>query len=169
MNISNIMQRHGWQFLSGLLILALIGVLFFFGAFGRTADTLSSDNRTRLLLSNAERDYVLAEMRDMLVATQVIMEATLAEDFPRAAAAARNVGMAYMKNIPAEIHGPLIGKLPIEFKQLGFSVHKGMDVIALDAEALGDQDHTFRQLAELMNKCIACHAAYTVLPPVDKP
>lgn len=45
--------------------------------------------------------------------------------------------------------GPLIGGLPLEFKQLGFSVHRDLDQIALDAESLGDRDHTLKQFSHL--------------------
>lgn len=104
-------------------------------------------------------------MRHLLIATQEIVDAAVDNDMTRVAAVARKVGMADVHNIPAEIHGPLVGKLPLAFKRLGFGVHEGMDAIALDAEGVGDRDHTLKQLSELMNKCIACHASYTVLPP----
>ncbi|MBZ0070805.1 MAG: hypothetical protein K8I04_03635 [Gammaproteobacteria bacterium] len=168
-SILHFIQRYRWQFISGLLVLALSVVLVFFGAFGRVAEMPSSDRRVRLLVSNDERDLILAEMRDMLAASQSILDAALVDDMSRVAAEARKLGMSGVQNIPLEIRGPLIGKLPIEFKQLGFSVHEGMDTIALDAEALGDRDHTLRQLADLMNKCVACHATYTVLPPGQSP
>ncbi len=157
-----------WQpLLICFLGLALAGVLVFFGIFGRAADAPSSDGRARLMLVPAERDFVLKEMRHLLMATQSILDSALAGDMKRVASEARKVGMADVKNIPSEIRGPLISKLPIAFRKLGFSVHEGMDTIALDAEGLGDRDHTLKQLAELMNKCVACHAAYTVLPPGD--
>jgi hypothetical protein len=163
--MSNFLKTRWQLLLIALLSLALAGVRVFFGILGRTADAPSSDGRARLLLTNTERDFVLNEMRHLLMATQAIVDAAVAGDMARVAAAARQVGMADVHNIPLEIRGPLIGKLPVEFKRLGFGVHEGMDAIALDAEGLGDRDHTLRQLAELMGKCVACHAAYTVLPP----
>lgn len=158
------MQRNGWQVLSGVLAVALFGVVVFLGIFGRVDDVPSSDGRTRILLTNAERNLVLGEMRHLLEASQAIIEAALADDMPRVAAEARKLGMAEVQAIPPEIRLSLLGKLPAEFKQLGFAVHEGMDAIALDAESFGDRDHTLRQLAALMNTCIACHAAYTVMP-----
>lgn len=168
MSDDSFIASHGWQLLSGLLALALIGVLVFFGVFGRVADTPSSDGRVRLLINNTERDFVLAEMRHLLSASQIILDATLDGDMSRVAEEARKAGMADVQNIPPEIRASLLGRLPLEFKQLGFSVHEGMDTIALDAESLGDREHTLRQLASLMNTCVACHAAYTVLPPLDE-
>lgn len=143
---------------------ALIVMLVFFGIIGRSVapGAASSDKRARLPLSVAERDIVLGEMRGLLTSSQTILEATLAGDLPRAAIAARAAGMGEVEHIPLEIRGPLIGKLPLGFKQLGFSVHRDFDQIAIDAESLGDRDHTLKQLAVLMRKCVACHASYAI-------
>lgn len=147
-----------------LLGASLLAVLVFFGVIGRAAapDAASSDQRARLPLTVAERDIVLGEMRGLLASTQTILDAALSNDLPRAAVAARAAGMGEVEHIPLEIRGPLIGKLPLEFKQLGFSVHRDFDQIALDAESLGDRDHTLKQLAKLMQKCVACHASYAI-------
>ncbi|BAZ93545.1 hypothetical protein TspCOW1_15160 [Thiohalobacter sp. COW1] len=162
-------QRFGWPLLSGILALMLAGVLALLLLPGRVAETPSSDGRMRLLLEPAERDYVLAEMRDLLAAVQVITEAGLDGDMERVAEHARRMGMGGVRNIPPEIRAGLLRKLPAEFRQLGFSVHQGMDAIALDAESLGDPEHSLRQLSNLMNTCIACHSGYTVMPPPTSP
>lgn len=157
--------KERWQVVTiGLLSLALAGMIVVFGIFGRIADSPSTDGRARLLLTNAERDFVLKEMRHMLMAVQAVLVAVNEDDMAAVTSAAREAGMAEVRAIPAEIRLPLMTKLPIEFKQLGFGVHEGFDELALDAESLGDRQHTLRQLANLMDKCIACHAAYTVMP-----
>ncbi|MFP3874988.1 MAG: hypothetical protein ACLFV1_11105 [Thiohalophilus sp.] len=158
-------QRFGWPLLSGILALALVAALAILLLPARVADTPSSDGRVRLLLEPAERDYVLAEMRDLLVAVQAITEASLDDDMERVAEQARRMGMEEVRNMPAEIRAGLMSKMPAEFRKLGFSVHRGMDEIAMDAESLGDPEHSLRQLSNLMNKCVACHATYTVMPP----
>jgi hypothetical protein len=160
-----LMKAH-WQTLLNILLAgALAAMLVFFGALGRTADAPAADGRIRLLLDNRERDFVLNEMRHLLMSSQAILEAALGGDMTRVAAEARKVGMADVKIIPPEIRGPLVGKLPIEFKRLGFGTHEAFDQLALDAETLGDREHTLAQLAALQKNCIACHATYTVLPP----
>ncbi|NCC41080.1 MAG: hypothetical protein EOM21_16900 [Gammaproteobacteria bacterium] len=163
-----VLKGHGWPLTSGILALALIGVLVFFGVLGRTTEEPFSDGRIRLALTSTERDFVLAEMRGLLTASQAVLMAALEDDMEQVARSARAVGMADVREMPMEIRAPLLGKLPLGFKQLGFSVHQGMDAIALDAETLGDRDHTLRQLGELMGRCIACHAAYTVLSPINE-
>lgn len=152
-----------WKIATAVFAAGLAGALVFFLGIGQRAGT-STDGRHRLPLSVVERDFVLNEMRGLLATSRTILQATLDNDFKTVAEVARKAGMADVQAIPPEIRGPLMGKLPLEFKQLGFSVHEGMDAIALDAEGLGDRDHTLRQLAELQGKCVACHAAYTLLP-----
>ena len=73
-------------------------------------------------------------------------------------AAARQMGMDAAHAAPAQ----MVGKLPLEFKTLGFSVHRDFDTIALDAENLGDPKHTLGQLADTLQKCVACHSAYQI-------
>ncbi|NOY15605.1 MAG: cytochrome c, partial [Gammaproteobacteria bacterium] len=54
------------------------------------------------------------------------------------------------------------GKLPLAFKKLGFDTHAKFDQLAMDANDLGDRDHTLQQLSTLMENCVACHAAYRI-------
>jgi cytochrome c556 len=55
-----------------------------------------------------------------------------------------------------------MGKLPMEFKQLGFDTHTKFDQLALDAEQMGDKDQVLEQVGKLMQNCVACHAAYRI-------
>ena len=139
-----------------LLLLALGGAVYKFGFVGSVER--APDGRQALLLTVDERNMVLGEMRAFLVAVQNILAATNSEDMDVAAEAARRVGMAAQGAIPPG----LIGKLPMEFKKLGFSTHRKFDELALDAAQLGDPQHTREQLANLMNNCVACHATYSL-------
>ena len=58
--------------------------------------------------------------------------------------------------------GSLVGKLPLEFKKLGFDTHSKFTQLALDAEQLGDEQHALAQVSELMENCVACHAIYKI-------
>jgi len=162
--MSDVTKRTWCPYVAFLLGAALVAALVFFVVIGKVAkpDAGSTDRRSKLLLNHTERDFVLAEMRAMLSSVQTILDATLAGDMARAAKAAHSAGMDEVKNIPVEIRTPLIGKLPLEFKQLGFSVHGDFDQIALDAASLGDREHTLKQVAQLMQKCVACHATYAI-------
>ena len=150
------MCKFCWTVL--LLLLLLIGAAVYkFGFVGSVVQ--APDGRQALQLTTAERNMVLGEMRDFLVAVQAIIAATNTEDMAAAATAARKVGMAAQTAVPPA----LIGKLPLEFKKLGFGTHSAFDQLALDAEQLGDPGQTREQLAALMSKCIACHETYSLL------
>ena len=140
-----------------LLVLAIAGAVYKFGVVGSVVQ--APDGRQALQLTTAERNMVLGEMRDFLVAVQTVIAATNSEDMAGAAAAARKVGMAAQTAVPPA----LIGKLPLEFKKLGFDTHSKFDQLALDAEQLGDPQQTREQLAALMNNCVACHATYSLV------
>ena len=115
------------------------------------------DKRQVLPLSEHQRNHVLTEMRGLLSGTQNILDALSREDMATVAREARSLGMGTVKG---EDH--LKAVLPKEFVQLGMSVHKSFDKIALDAESLKDPKHTLRQLGESMQKCNACHASYQI-------
>ncbi|WP_456407184.1 hypothetical protein [Thiolapillus sp.] len=140
-----------------LLLLAIGAAVYKFGFVGSVVQ--APDGRQALQLTTAERNMVLGEMRDFLVAVQAIIAATNTEDMAAAATAARKVGMAAQTAVPPA----LIGKLPLEFKKLGFGAHSKFDQLALDAEQLGDPQQTREQLANLMNNCVACHATYSLV------
>jgi len=42
------------------------------------------------------------------------------------------------------------------------SAREYFDALALDADELGDKEHTLEQLSELMKNCVACHAVYKI-------
>ena len=116
----------------------------------------STDNRVAIQLTPGEKDLVLAEMRAFLASVQQITHGVATRDTQLIAASARTVGRAAQQGVP----GSLMGKLPLEFKQLGLNTHEKFDLLALDAEQLEDETHSLAQLGELMQNCVACHATY---------
>jgi len=139
-----------------VVILALIstGITYKFVFQGDVTE--SNDGRTAILLDKNERDLVLSEMRVFLESLQQITSGITNDDMQLVAASARKSGMAAQTEVP----GSLVGKLPLSFKQLGFDTHTKFDELALDAEQLGDRDHTLSQINALLNNCVACHATY---------
>lgn len=145
--------------LLALLFLTATSVLVYL--FVIRGETLpASDGRTAILLGPGERDLVLAEMRGFLVAVQGITQAVADQDPAAVAAAARQVGAAAQQGVPAS----LVGKLPLDFKRLGFDTHSRFDQLALNAEQFGDTSEVLPELATLMGNCVACHAAYRIDP-----
>ncbi len=148
-------MRLCWT-LTALFALALATSLYLFLVRGSVAP--ASDGRTAVLLEPGERDLVLAEMRAFLQATQAVLVSANQGDLATAATAARKVGTAAQHAVPAS----LIGKLPLEFKRLGFDTHARFDQLALDATDLGDPSQTLTALGELMSNCVGCHAAFRI-------
>ena len=118
----------------------------------------ASDGRIAIQMPAAERDLVLNEMRGFLQAVQMILSAADREEMELLAGSARQAGMAAGDGMP----GSLVGRLPMGFKKLGFDTHQRFDQLALDAEQLGDPQHSLQQLAELMTNCVSCHATYRI-------
>ncbi len=118
----------------------------------------AADQRAPLVLLDAERHLVLEEMRNFLAVLQTITDALPREDMKEVARAARTMGSGAANEIPPVT----VAKLPEEFKVLAGGVHTSFDLIALDAESLGDPKHTISQVAEMLQKCNACHGIYQI-------
>lgn len=128
---------------------AFIGFKFVMGS-----TVTAVDGREAIVLSAAERDLVLGEMRVMLAAVHEIISAVNAGEMDTVKAVAHTVGMAEAGGVPPG----LILKLPLPFKQLGFSTHEGFDELALSAEM--GPEAVLVSLEENMVKCVACHETY---------
>lgn len=139
-----------------LLLLVIAGGIYKFIFQGSVSE--SSDGRMAIQINAGERDVVLAEMRAFLESAQQIITGVNENDMARVAEYARKVGKAAQQAVP----GTLMGKLPIEFKQLGFDTHAKFDQLAMDAEDMADGSHALVQLSTLMQNCVACHAGYRI-------
>jgi len=120
--------------------------------------SVNTDGRMALHMNSGERELVLSEMRAFLTSVQKISKGISENDMKMVAEYARKSGRAAQGEVP----GSLMGKLPLQFKQLGFDTHTKFDQLALDAEDLGDSNHALAQLSTLMENCIACHATYRI-------
>ena len=139
-----------------LLFLVIAGGIYKFIFQGSVSD--NADGRMAIHLNPAERDLVLAEMRAFLTSVQQITKGISENDMKLVAENARKIGKAAQGDVP----GTLMGKLPIQFKQLGSTTHSKFDQLAMDAGDLGDSGHALIQLSELMQNCVACHATYRI-------
>ncbi|MEE9422484.1 MAG: cytochrome c [Gammaproteobacteria bacterium] len=148
--------------ISFILFLAVAALGYTFIIKGETV--AGSDGRAVIVMPEGERDLVLSEMRAFLAAVQGIINASNEDDMEAVAKHAKGVGFAAQQAVPAS----LMKKLPLEFKKLGMGTHKAFDQLALDAADLGDKGHTMQQLGELMQSCVACHAAYRIDPEVPR-
>ena len=136
------------------IVMMTVGGWFFIK--GWTAK--GSDGRTEILLAPAERDQILAEMRQLLKAVDGVVR-ELGEpkpDLKQMEAAARAVGMS----MTADTEPAIMAKLPLAFKQMGMSIHKDMDALADGIVQNETPQQILRQLSSMMARCTACHDIY---------
>ena len=127
------------------------------------AEVPAGDSRVMLELAPGERTMILEEMRQFLAGVQKMTGALARQDMQEAAGAARGMGQKMVHEVPPALRA----KLPLEFRQLGFSVHREFDQIAMDAESLKDASTTLSQLSATLQKCVSCHATYQILTPAS--
>jgi hypothetical protein len=136
------------------LWLVTIAMAVFFFVRGQTR--VAPDGRTTVLLASDERNLVLTEMRDMLETVQIVVDGMKAGDLKQVAQAARASGMA----AAADVNPTLMIKLPLEFKELGLSVHKRFDEIATAADSGANREQLLAKLSTQLSACVSCHAGY---------
>lgn len=141
--------------LTALLLWAATAVVFgWFFIHGNTG--AGDDGRTAIVLQSGERGLILAEMRGLLGSTQAILDGINRNDMKQVAQAARAAGMGSA----ADVNPVLMGKLPVDFKKLGMSVHHNMDELAAAAEAGKPSGEIMGMLSNTLASCVACHSAW---------
>ena len=138
------------------LWLVTIAVAVFFFVRGQTR--VAPDGRTAVLLAPDERNLVLTEMRGMLGTVQGMVDGVKVGNLNQVAQAARASGMA----AAADVNPALMAKLPLEFKELGLSVHKRFDEIAAEADSGASREQMLASLSTQLSACVACHASYRI-------
>ena len=139
----------------GLLLwgatLATAVFLFFHGT-----TTTGSDGRSVVIITKAERDQILQEMRGMLQATADITGALAAGNNAAIASPALSVGAAAMSaDSPV-----LLAKLPLGLKEAGLAVHNGFDALAGAAKSGASKDRLTAMISDQLTICAGCHAQY---------
>lgn len=114
------------------------------------------DGRTAVLLQRGERDFVLEEMRLLLVAVRGINEGLARDDKALVARSARSIGMAAAHDAAPT----LLAKLPMDFKRLAMPLHKGFDDMAEAAERGEPGPALHNRLLDQLDRCVACHAQF---------
>jgi acylphosphatase len=120
--------------------------------------TKGTDGRIEIVLEMAERDQILAEMRQLLKAVDSIVRG-LGEpqpDLRMMEEAARKAGMT----MAADVNPAIMAKLPLPFKQMGMSIHKDMDALADAAVQQETPQQLLQRLSSMTARCTACHDLY---------
>ncbi|HVI52604.1 MAG TPA: hypothetical protein VM661_15450 [Candidatus Sulfotelmatobacter sp.] len=137
-------------------VTAVAAAALLIGGHNRTGD----DGRTVIRLAPAERDFVLSEMRGMLMAVQDITAALAKGDNEGAAHAARAAGGDSVGGVPVS----LMAKLPMEFRQSGMAMHGSFDDFAAAATHGDNAVALTGRLSGLMSGCVGCHQAFRIDP-----
>ncbi len=145
--------RKCW-FVVAVLSIAIAAMVYKF-IFAGSAHT-SPDGRMAVELAPGERDLILSEMRMFVKSIQKITIGISKNDMNLVEEASHEVGSAARQTVPPT----LAAKLPLSFKTLGFETHAKFDQLALDARHSGGREQALKDLGELMNNCVACHASY---------
>lgn len=117
-----------------------------------------SDGRTEIILAPAERDQILAEMRQLLKAVDAVVRGfgEPEPDVKGMEEAARAVGM----KMAADTSPAIMMKLPLPFKQMGMSIHKDMDALADAIVQKETQQQILQRLSSMTARCTTCHDLY---------
>jgi hypothetical protein len=117
-----------------------------------------SDGRMEIMLAPAERDQILAEMRQLLKAVDGVVR-ELGEpqpDHKPMEEAARAVGM----KMAADTEPTIMAKLPLPFKQMGMSIHRDMDALADAIVNKETPQQILQRLSNMTARCTTCHDMY---------
>ncbi len=132
------------------------GYLFYFG---KTSKKI--DDRSSVHLSVEEQQLVLTEMRAMLSSLNQVIGGLADNDYEKAALAADRVGMGLVSSLEHQEKSILL-KLPAEFKILGFGTHEKFDKLAKNIRDKKEIHLLLKEMENLTNNCIACHASYKI-------
>jgi hypothetical protein len=134
--------------------------------FAEEAGAGDRDSRDTIVVTPAERDYMLSQMRLFVTTIQIIAAGLGADDRIQASEAAAARGLRRNANDPT-FPATLELKLPPQWKQLGGGMRRGFDALAQSISAGDGTQKTLEQLGVVMTNCVACHARYRIAPSRD--
>jgi len=121
------------------------------------------DPRELVELPPPMREHMLANMRDHLLAIETITRLLAEGRYGEAAdTAEERLGMGAMQAHGGHHMAPF---MPERMRTVGTAMHRAASRFAMaarDAEVDGNLAGAFAGLSEVMQQCVACHAAYRV-------
>ncbi len=148
------MNYKRWFIGVAVLWVVTIAAAGYFFVKGRTVP--APDGRTAVVLSEAERNQILTEMRQLLQSVHGVLQGVSSQDLSGAGRAARAAGMA----MTADVNPALMAKLPLAFKAMGMSVHRDFDGLADGIHAGERGEQVLKRLSDLTSRCATCHDLY---------
>lgn len=138
-------------------LLKSVFVALFLSGFQVSFAAEVEDHRQSMHLTETEKVVFLTDMRKMLASVQGITLALANEDRQAMMDAAKVSGNQMARDTPMSIKQ----KLPPSFQAIGAPMHLSFEEFAIRAEMDDVADLTVH-LGQMMNYCMACHAAFKV-------
>ena len=146
--------------ITNVILLSLtLGLAYILLFTGTELVKLPNDTRTTVKYAPDLRELVMSEMRDYVVIMADIQQGIADNDPQKIYEAASRQGQASIDDTPAR----LLKLSPLACKQMGFRGHHLFQAIADSARVNYNPQTTIKQMAELSNNCVACHATYKVV------
>lgn len=136
------------------LFMGLFSALVMYGA-GMSA-AAAADDREAIYVSSEQRNLVLSDMRNFLVAVQDIVLAMADGDMATVSDVARSMGPGMGRGVGMGMGRTM--NVPMEFRQLGRETHMAFSELAQAAD-IGPEG-VLTDLGTLMSNCTACHVTY---------
>lgn len=137
----------------------LVCVLVAFAAQSASAE----DSRQQVQLPPQMQTHMLANMRDHLAAIETMTRLLAEGEYDKAADTAEaRLGMSAMAAHGAQHMAPF---MPEPMRAIGTAMHQAASrfaTVARNAEVTGDLSGAFAALSQVMQQCVACHAAFRV-------
>ncbi|MGA7180133.1 MAG: hypothetical protein WBX11_11155 [Thiobacillaceae bacterium] len=130
------------------------------GSMGSPMPTNVHDPRTIVPLTEPERILVQERMRQMLTSVEQVTDGVARGDAKAVSEAASRSGTVMMQTLPMQIRK----KFPPPFVQMAKTTHQLFDQIAHETKSVESPGPTLKHLAEAIQGCNACHAAYRFAP-----
>jgi mono/diheme cytochrome c family protein len=128
-----------------------------------TLPIFAQDTRIQVDFPPMMQDHMMANMRDHLLALQIITQQLSSQQFDAAADTAEHrLGMSAMDSHGSSHMGKL---MPKGMAIIGTNMHHAASRFALaakDAEIDGGLEKAFGALSEVMQQCVACHTGYKI-------
>jgi cytochrome c556 len=121
----------------------------------QSSSAMQTDNRIAINVSQAEKNQVLAEMREFLHGFHSINIAMARQDMKALGLIARPMG-GMLDRTPKTLKE----RLPEEYTQLAIAMNEAFQNLARDAETNGDMRKAHENLAEVVTYCSGCHDTY---------
>jgi len=121
----------------------------------QSSSRMAQDNRMVIAVGKAERNLVLAEMREFLHGLHNIQHALARKDMKGLSILAKDMAPR-LERLPA----PLRERFPEEFTQLAIAQKEAFQSLAHIGDNKGEVGAALEQTAEIITYCSGCHDTY---------